>query len=70
MRNVPVDAARRRGALEARALARQAGVSDRVEFRQQDLFDSFRRVYNEERPHSALGYQSPAGFRQKQLLVA
>lgn len=28
------------------------------------------RWYNEERPHLALGYQSPAGFRQKQLLVA
>ena len=28
------------------------------------------RWYNEERPHQALDYQSPAGFRQKQLLVA
>jgi precorrin-6B methylase 2 len=34
---IELDAAR---VLEARALARQAGVSDRVEFRQQDLFET------------------------------
>ena len=28
------------------------------------------RWYNEERPHQALGYQSPVGYRQKRLLVA
>jgi putative transposase len=28
------------------------------------------RGYNEERPHQSLGYQSPIGFRRKQLLVA
>jgi putative transposase len=28
------------------------------------------RWYNEGRPHQALGYQSPVGFRRKQLLVA
>ncbi len=28
--------------------------------RQQDLFDSFRRMYNEERPHQALGMKRPA----------
>jgi putative transposase len=26
--------------------------------------------YNEERPHQALGYQSPVGYRQQRLLVA
>jgi putative transposase len=28
------------------------------------------RWYNEQRPHQALGYESPVGYRQKRLLVA
>ncbi len=31
---------------------------------------SWIRWYNEERPHQALGYQSPVQFRKSRLLVA
>ena len=35
--------------------------------RQQQRFDAFRRVYNEERPHEALGYATPSSVYQPSL---
>ncbi len=40
-------------------------AADRV--RQQKAFDRFRAVYNEERPHEALGMQTPASHYQPSL---
>lgn len=31
------------------------------------VIEDFRQEYNQFRPHSRLGYQSPAGFAQKQI---
>jgi putative transposase len=37
--------------------------------RQQNAFDRFRRQYNDERPHEALGDQTPASYYTASLHV-